>query len=205
MSERRSIRRFTDQPVARAQIERLLQAAVSAPSPSNRQPWSFAVVTDPALKAALVQDIRTVVHGMREVIERSHHREDFARYGDFFFEPLERAPVMLVPYYRVHDDLIERLLLSGGAALGDFVTPGAMQGELACTAAAVMNLLNQAHQDGLGACWMAGPTVAREAIADRLGFRAPWTMLGAVALGWPDEQPAEPERRSLDRVVRWFP
>ena len=204
MTERRSVRRFTDQPVPREAIEGLLQAAVRAPSPSNRQPWRFAVVTDPQIKAQLVADIQEVAEQMREVIERSHHREDFARYSDFFFEPLQRAPVVILPHYRVHDDLIERLLLSGGASPGDFLTPAAMQGELACTAAAVMNLLEQAHRDGLGACWMAGPTIARDAICKRLQIRPPWTLLGAVALGWPDESPEPRTRRSLDRVVRWY-
>ena len=44
--ERRSIRRYTDQPVPRALLERLLTAAIWAPNAHNRQPWRFAVVTE---------------------------------------------------------------------------------------------------------------------------------------------------------------
>lgn len=44
---RRSIRRFTDEPVSREQIELLLRAAMAAPSASNRRPWEFVVVTEP--------------------------------------------------------------------------------------------------------------------------------------------------------------
>jgi nitroreductase len=43
---RRSIRQYTDEPVSEAQIVRLLQAAMAAPSASNRQPWHFVVVTE---------------------------------------------------------------------------------------------------------------------------------------------------------------
>ena len=43
---RRSIRKYTDEPVAEGQIETLLKAAMAAPSASNRKPWHFVVVTE---------------------------------------------------------------------------------------------------------------------------------------------------------------
>jgi len=43
---RRSIRRYTAEPVSGADIETLLEAAMAAPSASNRKPWSFVVVTE---------------------------------------------------------------------------------------------------------------------------------------------------------------
>ncbi len=43
---RRSIRKYTDEPVTDLEIMRLLEAAMSAPSASNKQPWHFVVVTD---------------------------------------------------------------------------------------------------------------------------------------------------------------
>lgn len=42
---RRAVRGFTDQPVERAVIERVLAAAARAPSGSNIQPWNLYVVT----------------------------------------------------------------------------------------------------------------------------------------------------------------
>ena len=45
MLARRSIRRYTPEPVSEAQIRRLLEAAMAAPSASNRQPWHFIVVS----------------------------------------------------------------------------------------------------------------------------------------------------------------
>lgn len=50
---RSSIRRFTDEPVADAQVELLLRAAMAAPSSMNLQPWHFVVVRDAALKQEL--------------------------------------------------------------------------------------------------------------------------------------------------------
>ncbi len=44
---RRSVRRFTEQSVPEALVERLLRDAMAAPSAMNKQPWEFVVVRDP--------------------------------------------------------------------------------------------------------------------------------------------------------------
>ena len=46
---RRSIRRYTKEPVTDAQATHLLRAAMAAPSAGNQQPWQFVVVRDPAV------------------------------------------------------------------------------------------------------------------------------------------------------------
>jgi len=43
---RRSIRKYTAEPVVEEDIETLLEAAMAAPSASNRKPWHFIVVTE---------------------------------------------------------------------------------------------------------------------------------------------------------------
>ncbi|GAA1913243.1 nitroreductase [Streptantibioticus ferralitis] len=45
VTSRRAVRRFTDQPVPRKTLERVLSAAAWAPSGSNLQPWRAYVVT----------------------------------------------------------------------------------------------------------------------------------------------------------------
>jgi len=51
--DRRSIRKYTDEPTDDATVERLLRAAMSAPSAGNQQPWSFVVVRDADLRARI--------------------------------------------------------------------------------------------------------------------------------------------------------
>jgi nitroreductase len=51
--KRRSVRKYSDRPVEREKIERLLEAARLAPSASNRQEWRFVVVTDSQRRALL--------------------------------------------------------------------------------------------------------------------------------------------------------
>jgi len=46
---RRSIRRFTSEPVSDDALKALLEAAMSAPSAGNQQPWEFVVIKDRAI------------------------------------------------------------------------------------------------------------------------------------------------------------
>lgn len=48
---RRSVRQFTDRPVPRAEIERMLEAAVQAPNHRLTQPWRFYVMGPAARRA----------------------------------------------------------------------------------------------------------------------------------------------------------
>jgi nitroreductase len=48
ITARRNVREFTDQPLATADLDRILEAAWRSPSASNTQPWDFVVVTDRA-------------------------------------------------------------------------------------------------------------------------------------------------------------
>src|SRR5688572_15815903 len=91
LSQRRSVRAFTAQPVPRPVLERLIQAAVTAPSPTNRQPWRFAVVTQAALRQQITEAVRIRAEEMKAIIRQGHHAEDFGKYGDFFHEPLATA------------------------------------------------------------------------------------------------------------------
>lgn len=58
----RAIRRFTDQPVSDADIERCLQAAQQAPSGGNVQPQQYVVLTDPTIKRAVGEWYRKAYH-----------------------------------------------------------------------------------------------------------------------------------------------
>jgi len=43
---RRSVRKFTDEPIAKEDIIDMIKAAQYAPSAHNTQPWSFLVIDD---------------------------------------------------------------------------------------------------------------------------------------------------------------
>lgn len=53
MRKRHTVRDFSPAPVARAVIEAAVEAAGSAPSGANHQPWHFCAISDPGLKARI--------------------------------------------------------------------------------------------------------------------------------------------------------
>jgi nitroreductase len=53
LARRRMVRRFTPEPVSDAAVNRLLAAAVRAPSAGHTQPWAFVVVREAARRRAL--------------------------------------------------------------------------------------------------------------------------------------------------------
>jgi iodotyrosine deiodinase len=98
-SMRRSIREFSDKPVSKEVIEKLLRTANTAPSGANKQPWQFVVVTDPHLK----REIRLAAEAEeKESYERRMPQEwldDLAVLGTDWHKPfLEVAPVLIVVF-----------------------------------------------------------------------------------------------------------
>lgn len=47
LNTRRSIRQYTADPISTAELQRLVEAAASAPSGGNRQPWAFIIIREP--------------------------------------------------------------------------------------------------------------------------------------------------------------
>jgi nitroreductase len=206
LRSRRSTRRFGPRPVTRAELEPLFEAARTAPSATNRQPWRYNAVLDPSLRAAIIAAVRARVDALRATLAGSEYLGELTAYGDFFYEPLEAAPALIVPQYRTFPDTIAQLVARAGADPAPFALGERMPSELCGAAAATMNLLAMAHASGLGACWMAGPMLARDEIARLLAVPSPWVPLGAIAVGWPEVAPSErasPVRKPSERIVEW--
>ncbi len=188
---RRSIRRYRPDPIPRERIERVLAAAVWAPSAHNRQPWRFGVVTDPvrkqALAAAMAQRWRRDLsrEGWRKAdieakVQRSHQR-------------LTAPPVLIVGCLTMqdmeqHDDARlqtgERIMAIQSAAL------------------ALGNLMLAAHHEGLGSCWLCAPLFAQDEVRAALELPDDWEPQAIITLGWPDEQRTS-TRKPLPEVVIW--
>ncbi len=50
ISTRRSVRKFSDEPVSDEMIDKIIESGTWAPSGMNNQPWKFAVIKDVGLK-----------------------------------------------------------------------------------------------------------------------------------------------------------
>jgi nitroreductase len=76
IKSRRSVRKFTDQPVEQALINDILEAGRWAPSGAYNQAWRFVVVRDAALKEQIAQCTRygAVVRGAAVLLPVFIHR-----------------------------------------------------------------------------------------------------------------------------------
>lgn len=103
MRRRRTVRDFSDQPVDKRIIENCLQAASTAPSGANQQPWRFVVVSDPAVKKQ--------IRGAAEKVETNfYHKEgtknwvkDLEHLGTIPSKPfLEKAPFLIAVFSQLY-------------------------------------------------------------------------------------------------------
>ena len=86
---RRDIRRFRDENVPEAVLERILDAAHHAPSVWFSQPWDFVVVEDDGMKAVVAEIAERAISAAREGY-REPRRSDF---GELKLEGITDAPV----------------------------------------------------------------------------------------------------------------
>lgn len=78
LAGRRSVRQFTDAPVSRADVARILTAARQAPSGANLQPGRFHVLTGDALAQLSGTLIAAAADGRPHVSEYSYFPADMA-------------------------------------------------------------------------------------------------------------------------------
>lgn len=175
---RRAVRAYTDQPLERASVEALLDAAVQAPSAMNQQPWAFAVIQDRGLlndySARVKQYLAETMSGEASWEQVRHLIEDPAYY--VFYD----APMLIVICARA----------SGMNAAED-----------CCLAAE--NLMLAACALGLGSCpigfarsWLSLPEVKRE-----LGIPADYVPVFPVIVGYPSGKTAAPPRTAPEILV----
>jgi iodotyrosine deiodinase len=101
VEKRRSVRHFSDRPIAQEVIENLIMAASAAPSGAHKQPWTFCVVTDPEMKR------RIRIAAEEEEYESYHGRmseewlQDLQPLGTDWHKPfLDTVPALIVVFRR---------------------------------------------------------------------------------------------------------
>lgn len=190
IKSRRSIRRYAQKPVPRETIERLLEAAIWAPSAHNRQPWRFAVLTGAGDKDRLA-----AVMGQHLRADRTADGDDPAdieRDVARSYARLTGAPALIVVCLSMAD--MDRY---PDARRNHNEWVMAAQG----TAMAAQNLLLMAHALGLAACWLCAPLFTPELVRDTLGLPVDWEPQGLITLGEAAAAaPPKPREPLLTRV-----
>lgn len=96
LQRRRSVRAFSTRPVDQSVIDECLRAAGSAPSGANKQPWHFAIVSDPQVKRAIREAAEEEEQAFYEDRAPQDWLDALAPLGTDPSKPfLERAPYLI--------------------------------------------------------------------------------------------------------------
>ncbi len=171
---RRSVRRYLPKPVARELIDQLIEAAVTAPSAHNRQPWRFAILDQDrhkiALACAMGERLRQDRRGDRDT--DADIEADVAR----SFARITGAATVIVVCLSMED-----MDVYPDARRNRNEHQMAVQS----TAMAGQNLLLTAHAAGLGACWLCAPMFCPDTVREALNLPAHWEPQGMITIGYP--------------------
>jgi nitroreductase len=189
MSTARTIRRFTDEPVADAVLARCLESATWAPSGANAQAWRFIVLRSPQQRAVVAEaaaQALTVIeeaYSLTRPVDDDHTRR--ARDNRATYELHDRAGEFTSVLF-----VQQRLRMASEQLLGGSIFP------------AMQNFLLAARAQGLGACltsWASygGETLLRKAV----GVPDDWMLAGHVVVGWPKGRHGPVRRRPWQAAV----
>lgn len=186
INTRRSIRRYTADPVDDDKVNKILEAGRWAPSWANTQCWRFVVVRDPEIKVRIGQTLRGVKIEGKSVDNPAT-------------KAINTVPVLIV----VCAEMNKSGCKPGDPASRDFVTD---KGDwfMFDTALAVQNMVLAAH--GLGLATVIMGSFDAPKVEEILGIPEGYRVVVLLPLGVPAWEGKAPPRKTLDEIVvhdRW--
>jgi nitroreductase len=175
IEDRRSIRKYKDQPVPEDVLNDILESARLAPSGSNTQPWRFIVVRSKET---------------REKLSRADHNQSW----------MLTAPVLIVcvadPRCQMEND-------DGSKAfsVNEESPEMSLKRVIRDVSIAVEHMALEAVSQGLGTCWTGW--YEQDGIRPVLNIPEDKYVCCVLTLGYPDEAPAPRPRKPMEELVRY--
>ena len=166
-------------------------AGLQAPSPKNRQPWRFVIISDENKKKELAASMRD--HISLQIKEKAYRQDIYASLETI--DIIEQAPVLILVCYehgmvQQHDDGVNWQI-----AARDLEAV-----ELQAIGAAVENMLLKAEELGIGSLWCGDILYAYE-IVSQFSTRP---VVSAVCLGYKNEMPINREKKKISEMCVFY-
>lgn len=187
---RRSIRRFTGEPVSRMAVESIVRAGIDAPSAKNRQPWRFVVVQDE--RDGMIAAMRAGLDA-REATAQTEMERGFLAGARHSMTIMQMAPVNILVLNTESKPPEEALCPYGERFLE--------MANVQSIGAAIQNMCLAATALGLGSLWIADVYDAYPCINAWLGTDE--VLVAVLSIGHADEQPAARPRKALTECAAW--
>ncbi|MEB3982254.1 coenzyme F420-0:L-glutamate ligase [Mycobacterium sp. 663a-19] len=172
---RRSVRRFSAEPVPPELVEAAVAEALTAPAPHHTRPVRFVWLQTPATRTRLLDAMR------------DKWRADLAGDGRPA-ESIERRVARGQILYDAPEVVMPMLVPDGAHSYPDAARTDAEHTMFTvAVGAAVQALLVGLAVRGLGSCWIGSTIFAADLVRAELQLPPDWEPLGAIAIGYPAE------------------
>jgi nitroreductase len=216
IDKRKSIRVFKTDPVPQDVLERVMRAAIAAPSKGNSQIWEFVVVTGNELqkmKDILLKLLKTdFIPSMKlsdeestsPALEEAKRRSERNR--------TEISEILKPMGIDVENFMLEGTFtfFSAPVAILIFIDEVFLKNlpHILSVGASVQNVLLSAQAFGLGTCWIGGIWRYTGRIRELLKIPNKKMLVSSIAIGYPDfDSPINKYKSSRDELstfVRWI-
>jgi nitroreductase len=189
IAERHSTRQFSQEPVSDEQLKLILNAANQAPSAHNQQSWRFIVISGEKKK-----DLASLIAGRADQFPRTS-----AALLRMASRSITSAPVVIA--ISNTGELIHhgaQLFQIDSKLSNDFFRTM----EIQSSSAAVENLLIAATSLGLASVWLGIMFLIKDEILEYLN-EPKGEFMAIVAVGHPDRRGDSPQKRPLEKIVRF--
>lgn len=186
LRDRRSVRKYTLQPVSKEIIRELLDAAKWAPSAHNAQPWRFIALVETISKRNLAEAMATAwrVDMIKAGVPSESCEASIRASADRF----TNAPALIIACLTMQD-----MVVYGDDSLQKCERDLALQS----LSAAIQNILLAAAAKNLGTCWYCAPVFCKEAVKKALAIPEEVEPQALITVGYPNEKPVAPARKPL--------
>jgi nitroreductase len=217
MATMRAMRRLKPDPVPRAMLERLVEAATWAPSGGNEQSYEFVVVDD----RSVMRELAALWKRSADAYQAAMEGAAVERMGEEKARPLIRAleyqrdhfaetPAVIVPCYSRSAPLSQGLsLVRGIGGVADGARLAARGSRIAALTEAasiypgVQNLLLCARALGLGANITTWHMFLEHEWKRALGIPRSWNTYAVIPVGWPLGRFGPVTRRPAREAIHW--
>lgn len=180
IENRRSIRKFKNNPIPKEEIEDLINCARLAPSAKNRQPWKFIVVNE-TIKNQITTLMLEKENNSKISLERKiYHANSSVKQTA---KIMQEAPILILVLKKYDNAWLTGDSLSIGAS--------------------IEHICLRATDLGLGSLWIRDITYTQKEIAKLVGHEE-WEVISAISIGYPDEMPNARPRKSLKEILEWI-